>query len=86
MTSKNLTPYDTGKRAEPKPWPIRPLDGVIGFTPIGKELEEERYGKVDFDDEEGLTVATVWIERDEHGRNVVHITQFFDDLAVMVHS
>ena len=78
-----LTPYDTGKRAEPKPWPK--LENTPGWTPIGSKLEEDRYGKVDFDDDGGSTIATIYIERDEHGRNVVHITQFADDLAVMVH-
>lgn len=80
--SDTLTPYDTGKRAEPHTINVQPLGGM---EPIERELEEDRYGRVDFDDDSGDTIAQVYVERDEHGRNVVHIVQFADDLAVMFH-
>jgi len=82
IVSTTLTPYDTGKRAEPGVLSVQPLGGM---EPIERELEEDRYGRVDFDDDASETVAQIWIERDEHGRQVVHIMQFADDLAVMVH-
>jgi hypothetical protein len=53
-----LTPFDTGKRAEPRVWPTSE-EGVT-YSPT-------RYGKVDFDAEDGFTLATLYIERDEDG-------------------
>jgi hypothetical protein len=50
-----LTPFDTGKRAEPRPWEERHFDS------------EEDWGKVDFDADDGFTLATLYIERDEDG-------------------
>lgn len=47
MTS-NLTPFDTGERLEPHVW--------AGAADCD-------LGKVDFDDDEGRTVATVYGER-----------------------
>jgi hypothetical protein len=83
--STALTPYDTGKRGEPHPWEIAP-SLLEGMSPIERELEVERYGKVDFDNDEGRTIATVWIERDELGRAVVHIQALGDEVLVQVHS
>lgn len=54
----DLTPYDTGAVAEPFVWP-----------PDG---DPERYGKVDFDNAEGGTVATVRVVR-QGGRYVIQI-------------
>lgn len=51
-----LTPYDTGKRLQPMPWRVQPLN-------LPDEQEAGRYGRVDFDDDEGSTVATVYAER-----------------------
>ena len=47
------TPYDTGKRAEPRPW-----------TAPHRESDDD-YGKVDFEDDAGGTVATLYIEQEE---------------------
>lgn len=57
-----LTPYDTGERAEPVFW-------VATGAPHRPAIERpaEDYGKVDFDDEEGATIATLWIERQPDG-------------------
>lgn len=49
-----LTPYDTGDRLEPHRWRERPD-------------QPEHYGKVDFDDDESATVATVHIEKTPSG-------------------
>lgn len=51
----SLTPYDTGRRAEPKVWEARHRESANDF------------GKVDFDNEEDFTIATLYIERDEDG-------------------
>jgi hypothetical protein len=51
----SLTPYDTGKRAEPKVWEARHRES------------EKDFGKVDFNNEEDFTIATLYIERDEDG-------------------
>lgn len=50
-----LTPYDTGKRAEPKVWESRHRDS------------DNDFGKVDFDAEDDFTIATLYIERDADG-------------------
>ena len=52
------TPYDTGKRSEPKPWHVQPRN-----LPDPEELD--RYGKVDFEDDAGGTLATLYIEKDD---------------------
>ncbi len=43
MSSNRLTPYDTGARLEPQPWPL---------------TSDDHYGLVDFDDDESATVFT----------------------------
>lgn len=50
-----LTPYDTGERAEPKVWTKGHIEN------------DGDYGKVDFDDDAGGTVATLYIEKGEDG-------------------
>lgn len=47
------TPYDTGKRSEPKVWPR----GVME--------DDGDYGKVDFENDEGGTIATLYIEQSD---------------------
>lgn len=51
----SLTPYDTGRRAEPKVWEARHRETADDF------------GKVDFDAEDDFTIATLYIERDADG-------------------
>lgn len=72
--SKHLTPYDTGVRAEPRVWPTTTID-LNDLAPIARGLEEDRFGRVDFDDENGDSLFTVWVERNEQGAHVVHIQQ-----------
>lgn len=48
-----LTPYDKGTRAEPKVWTKSHIE------------DEGDYGKVDFDAEDGYTIATLHIEKGE---------------------
>jgi hypothetical protein len=49
------TPYDTGKRSEPKVWTKSHIE------------DDDDYGKVDFENDEGGTLATLYIEKDEDG-------------------
>lgn len=59
MTTREIaSPYNTGERLEPFPW-VR--DGVTG-TAKPRPSERDDYGRVDFDDDEGTTIATVHIE------------------------
>ena len=51
------TPYDTGKRSEPKLW-INPVS-------IDSSRADDDYGKVDFEDDAGGTVATLYIEQSD---------------------
>jgi hypothetical protein len=54
-----LTPYDTGSRLEPKPWHVQPRN--LPRDPA----EAHRYGKVDFDDDEGATRLTAHVARNK---------------------
>jgi hypothetical protein len=49
------TPYDTGKRSEPKLWTKGHIE------------DDDDYGKVDFEDDAGGTLATLYIEKDGDG-------------------
>lgn len=70
VTSPGLTPYDTGDRLEPKPW--------------GKGVEHEHYGKVDFENEESATVATVWIEATPIGTYVLRMDTDFEFAQIII--
>ncbi|MGZ4659676.1 MAG: hypothetical protein ACXVYB_00185 [Arthrobacter sp.] len=47
------TPYDTGKRSEPKVWTSAHIE------------DDDDYGKVDFEDDAGGTLATLYIEQSD---------------------
>lgn len=64
--STTPTPYDTGERLEPKSWLPYGTE-VTGITPA------ENFGKVDFDDDEGATVAVAYMARDEDGGYTLHV-------------
>lgn len=70
--AENLSPYDTGARAEPKVWSTRSLDDL---APIARDMEADRYGHVDFNNENGESMFTVWVERNERGAQVMHVRQ-----------
>lgn len=57
--SQTLTPYDTGSRLEPKPWQVQPRNL------LQDPAEAHRYGKVDFDDDEGATRLTAHVARNQ---------------------
>lgn len=70
VSDVELTPYDTGERAQPFVWEH---DG-----------DSDRYGMVDFDNDEGATIATVYVARSEiDGSYVMHIEPNNDDLMVI---
>jgi hypothetical protein len=58
LTSLSLTPYDTGERLEPQLWPTSD--------------DPETFGRVDFDDDEGRTVFTAYVERRRPGLRAAH--------------
>lgn len=86
MSSEYLTPYDTGQRAEPKPWRRIGGEMVAAMGPIAREMAEDRFGRVDFDDENGESLFTIWVDRNEQGARVVHIQQLGQTpVAIRIH-
>lgn len=79
-----LTPYDTGKRAEPHIWSITDPGAEPGSVIWG--IDQDRYGRVDFDDDGGETLVTVWVEKNELGEHVVHIQQLSTEASVRIHA
>lgn len=80
MNNPRLTPYDTGGRAEPRPWQknrAEVLQEMIDGDP-------EDIGNVDFNDDENRTVATVHVSRHD-GKYTVHVIPHDDDLRVELH-
>jgi len=74
----DLTPYDTGERAEPRPW-VNP-DGSAG-SDGSRQAEPDDYGRVDFDDDSGSTLATVRVER-RSGRHVLVVELHDEDVQI----
>lgn len=73
-----LTPYDTGKRLVPQVW-------VLGDRRRPAEHDEDRYGRVDFDDDTSTTILTVYVERGDDGQHTVHIeTMGEEDVPVVL--
>lgn len=62
------SPYDTGEILEPLVWPT---NGRM-----------ERFGRVDFENDEGGTDVTVWVERGPDGP-FVHVIAHRDDITVV---
>lgn len=73
MPTLYLTPYDTGTRCEPHVWLTPTQLALEKSSPDARAIEEDRFGKVDFDNDEATTVCTVHIERGEDGRHIVVI-------------
>lgn len=76
MKQQIITPYDTGERLEPKAWHVQPRN-------LPSEEEAERYGRVDFDDDEGRTVLTAHVERAPTGY-AVHIENATEPVTVTI--
>lgn len=62
-----LTPYETGERLEPELWNVYPVWQPDTYG------TGEGWGKVDFDDENATTHATIHGERNEDGTYTIHI-------------
>lgn len=75
MADTTLTPYDTGDRLEPHPW-LRTAEQ--GRDP--RTAEPQDFGRVDFDDEEGRTVATVYVTRTPDGY-ALHVVDTGEELV-----
>lgn len=80
-----LTPYDTGARCEPKIWSHSTAVALAGAT--GRTLEDEldRFGRVDFENDESATMVTVHVESTETGHRIVIDSQIDpEDLEIIV--
>lgn len=75
-----LNPYDTGERLEPHPW----VRGDVA-TPRGlpRRVMVDDYGRVDFDDDEGATVFTVYAEPTPEGY-MLHVEPLTSSVTVRV--
>lgn len=80
MKNPQLTPYDTGARAEPRLWQ-NSRKQVLEEMNHG---DPEDIGNVDFNDDENRTVATVHVSRHD-GTYTVHVIPHDDDLRVELH-
>lgn len=54
---------------------------------MSEAFPAENFGKVDFEDDEGHTVCTAYVERDPDGRHSVHIEPMDgdDDVRLVLH-
>ncbi|MGO2047604.1 MAG: hypothetical protein ACTH2X_10190 [Brachybacterium tyrofermentans] len=80
--SKIITPYDTGQRAEPKPWQRTRRD-ILDVMLCG---DAEDIGNVDFDNDEAATVVTIHVSRDPDGGYTVHVMPFTDAIRLDLHT
>lgn len=71
-------PYDTGYRLEPKPWVA---NGITGNDDPRASVPND-YGRVDFEDDEGNTAFTAWIQKTDTGY-ILRVDEHQDvDLAI----
>lgn len=70
---ENPTPYDSGKRLEPKVW-VDPRTALAGEELLRLATNDD-YGRVDFDDECSQTRLTLWVEN-EGGRLHLHLETY----------
>lgn len=75
------SPYDTGERLEPHPW-VR--DGITG-NEYRRPAERDDYGRVDFDDDEGTTIATLHIEGSPTSPEEVFILKLDVNAPIIIH-
>lgn len=76
------TPYDTGSRAQPLAW-VRNAGGEwIAGSEYQRPAEPDDFGRVDFDGDDGSTLATVYAERTTSGGYVLDV--YAHDDAVIV--
>lgn len=74
---RQTTPYDTGTACEARPW-------IPYGTSVSEVTPAENFGKVDFDDDEGHTVAVVRISREPGGPYLADIESLCEDGELVV--
>ncbi|GAA1621868.1 hypothetical protein GCM10009805_14730 [Leucobacter chromiireducens subsp. solipictus] len=57
-------PYDTGDRLDPHPWVKGDVASPHGLP---RQATGDDYGRVDFDNDEGATVLTAWVQKTAAG-------------------
>lgn len=70
MTDKPHTPYDSGERLEPMPWVKGDVASPGGLP---RRVTPDDYGRVDFDNDEGATMLTAYVEPDPTGGYVMRV-------------
>lgn len=80
----NLTPYDSGERAEPSTW--TPSTSHLYSMPADDRARilanhRDDFGKVDYETREGQTIATVWATPTDDGWTL-HVTDHGTPLAL----
>ncbi|CAM5539976.1 hypothetical protein [Leifsonia shinshuensis] len=78
----DATPYDTGARLEPHVWVH---DGITSPDGLSRDAEADDYGRVDFDDDEGTTIATLWIEGSPTSAEEVFVLKLDVNASVIIH-
>lgn len=71
-----LTPYETGERLEPELWNVH-----LVWQPDTYGTGEG-WGKVDFDDNNEITHATIYGERNDDGTYTIHIQGHIPGLKI----
>lgn len=61
--TRPLNPYDTGERLEPKPWVELDLRDWMVTSLDPRPADPDDFGRVDFDDDEGATIAVIHMEK-----------------------
>lgn len=72
-----LTPYDTGDRCEAKTW-------LPYGTTVTEATPAENFGKVDFENDAGETVAVAYLARGADSKYELHIENLGED-EITVH-
>lgn len=85
---QRLSPFDTGERAEPSTW--TPSASHLASMPADDQARildnhADDFGKVDFDDDEGTTIATVWATPHPGGWTL-HVHQHGQPLTLDAHT
>ena len=77
----SVSPYDTGARLEPHPWVH---DGTKG-SEYQRPADPDDYGRVDFDDDEGTTIATVHIEGSADAPEEVFVMKIAANAPIIIY-
>lgn len=72
-----ITPYDTGERLEPHLWVRSAGHAPLPRDPATGLVTDDDFGWVDFDDTEGRTVLSLYIQRTKSGY-VLHIDNMIE--------